>query len=150
MLQDIPLIVDNKFIRLCCKCKTIQLHGKNKRHKDGVANTCKKCRREDQQKYHATGNGKQISKIRRDKLKEDAFNAYGGCICVGCHETEMVVLSIDHIEGGGSIHRKKIKNLNFYTWLKMNNYPEGYRVLCMNCQWRARFGVLILKGNTNG
>ena len=23
----------------------------------------------------------------------------------------------------------------FYAWLKRNNYPSGFQILCMNCQW---------------
>jgi len=24
---------------------------------------------------------------------------------------------------------------NFYRWLKQNNFPEGFRVLCINCNF---------------
>jgi hypothetical protein len=45
------------------------------------------------------------------------------------------------IGGGGNKHRKSIKNRNFYLWLKQNDYPSGYRVLCMNCNFaEGKFG----------
>ena len=55
--------------------------------------------------------------------------------CECCGELEYEFLSIDHINGGGSKQLKKLKRTgtNFYRWLIMNDFPDGYRVLCMNC-----------------
>ena len=50
-------------------------------------------------------------------------------------------LSIDHLNNGGCKHRRDIgKNGGqvFYKWLIDSNYPEGYQVLCMNCQFIKR------------
>jgi hypothetical protein len=44
-------------------------------------------------------------------------------------------LTIDHINGGGSQHRKKIGHGHFYLWLYNHGYPDGYQVLCMNCNF---------------
>jgi hypothetical protein len=50
-------------------------------------------------------------------------------------------LTIDHINGGGRRHIKNIcagksKNGNvLYRWLKTHNFPPGFQVLCINCQW---------------
>jgi hypothetical protein len=41
-------------------------------------------------------------------------------------------LTMDHINGGGNQHRKKIKE-SIYRWLYHNNFPSGFRVLCANC-----------------
>lgn len=53
-------------------------------------------------------------------------------------------LSIDHIEGGGNKHLKAIGTQAIYPWLIKNNFPEGYQVLCMCCQFikRAKNGEL--------
>lgn len=70
------------------------------------------------------------------KLKEETFNAYGGRVCKCCGETEPKFLSIDHIDGGGNIHRKSLGNTggkDFYSWLRQNGYPKGFQVLCFNC-----------------
>lgn len=45
-------------------------------------------------------------------------------------------LSMDHINGGGSQHVKVVGNL--YRWLITHNFPEGFQVLCMNCQFVKR------------
>lgn len=81
------------------------------------------------QKYRAT-----IENTRR-KLKIDAINAYGGkCDCCGIDNYEF--MAIDHIYGNGNKHRKDNKiggGQQFYRWLKKQNYPSGFRVLCHNC-----------------
>jgi len=69
------------------------------------------------------------------KLRIDALNHYseGAMKCAKCGFDDIRALSIDHMNGGGNEHRKKCGN--FYTWLRNNNYPEGFQVLCMNCQF---------------
>ncbi len=45
----------------------------------------------------------------------------------------MEFLAIDHIDGGGTKHRKKIRTGMFHWWLKKNGWPDGFRVACHNC-----------------
>lgn len=77
------------------------------------------------------------AKARGIKIKIDAMNAYGGCKCncPPCGETILSGLNIDHINGGGTQHRKKVGNggYSMYRWLKNNNYPPGFQVLCATC-----------------
>ena len=64
------------------------------------------------------------------------------CACVRCGESRPACLSIDHVNGGGTSHRREFKlrsSDKFYRWLIVNNYPEGYQTLCMNCQFVKRF-----------
>lgn len=73
------------------------------------------------------------AKVDRDKLKRQVIEQYGGC-CTCCHINDLEYLSIDHIRNDGAEHRKIIGNGSvIYRWLKNNNYPSGFRVLCMNC-----------------
>lgn len=74
------------------------------------------------------------------RLKQEVFNAYGGCKCACCGETTLMFLTIDHINNDGKKHRLEITNGKYparssslYYWLRNNNYPEGYQVLCFNC-----------------
>jgi len=75
------------------------------------------------------------------RVKDEVFNHYGGYICACCGITHKVFLTIDHIHGGGSKHRKETGGggkFN-YRWIRKNNYPEGFQVLCWNCNCgRAR------------
>lgn len=63
------------------------------------------------------------------------FRHYGTeCACCGVSNWEF--LTIDHVNGGGNKHRREIgvhSGDAFYVWLIKNNYPEGFRTLCMNC-----------------
>jgi len=75
----------------------------------------------------------------RSKLKPQVINHYSNGLnkCSCCGEKHIEFLSIDHIDGGGNIHRKSIhkSGVDFYRWLIQNKYPNGYQVLCMNCQF---------------
>ena len=73
------------------------------------------------------------------KKRDAVFEAYGGAICACCGEDHIEFLTVDHINGGGNKHRGSISQ-NFYNWLIDNNFPEGFRVLCMNCNFARRFG----------
>ncbi|GAH04054.1 unnamed protein product [marine sediment metagenome] len=69
--------------------------------------------------------------------KVDAMLHYGngGIVCNHCGNTNIDVLCIDHINGCGSMHRHSSNRagLGLYRWLKKNNYPEGFQILCWNC-----------------
>jgi hypothetical protein len=69
---------------------------------------------------------------RRNRL---AAIEYYGSKCACCGESHTEFLAIDHINGGGNVHRRNLGALgsHLFTWLKKNNYPEGFRVLCHNC-----------------
>lgn len=78
------------------------------------------------------------NKLWRQKLRMEILTHYGGnppkCTC--CGELFNEFLTMDHINGKGIKYGKSQKlrtNTEFYLWLKKNNYPEGYRVLCYNC-----------------
>lgn len=72
-----------------------------------------------------------------DKQRTIAIEKYGGkCVC--CGEKEPKFLSFDHINGGGSQHRKVIGG-KIIRWLKKNGYPEGFQILCHNCNLARGF-----------
>jgi len=52
--------------------------------------------------------------------------------CQCCGESNIDKLCVDHINGGGNDHRNEI-NSNIIDWLVKSNFPEGFRVLCENC-----------------
>lgn len=83
----------------------------------------------------------------KNKLKSEVFSVYscGDPKCKNCDESEIGVLTIDHVAGNGADHRNELFGSNvsgcgykMYQWLKRNNYPEGFQVLCFNCQYRKR------------
>jgi hypothetical protein len=62
----------------------------------------------------------------------EALWHYGRGKCAKCGDTTDEFLQIDHINGGGTEHRKQIGS-GIYRWLRKNQWPEGFRVLCANC-----------------
>jgi len=123
---------------------------------------CLKCMRGVRKKYYASNpkreqkrakdwmdahpaRAKEINhttyRNRRAKIRTAVLNHYSGnnprCACLGCSVTEEIFLVIDHINGGGTKHRKELKksSISFWEWLIDNNYPKGYRVLCHNCNF---------------
>lgn len=93
---------------------------------------------EDQKRWYRSG-GKQIKQKVQRELRVGVLTHYGKgrCACVGCGESRLACLTIDHIHGWGNQHRKKSKRYgySFYAWLRRNNYPKDYQTLCMNCQF---------------
>lgn len=59
--------------------------------------------------------------------------------CTCCGETEIKFLAIDHIDGGGTIHRKATKSKYMMHWLKTQGYPDGFQTLCHNCNMAKGF-----------
>jgi len=106
-------------------------HNKDITGRDGQGK-CKECRR--------LPNRKQQTRQYTQSLRLDALQAYSNvfpsCVCCGIKVLEF--LGIDHIAGGGNQHRKSISG-NFYAWLKKNNYPKGFQVLCYNCNLSLGF-----------
>ena len=78
--------------------------------------------------------GCDARKIR--KLRMIVLNAYGGA-CVGCGEDFPFCLAIDHMAADGATHRRQIGRSGgtLYRWLRSSNYPDGFRVLCHNCNY---------------
>lgn len=75
--------------------------------------------------------------------KHSCLVAYGGRhpVCACCNESDLDVLSIDHLDGGGRQHRKETGDgSNFYQWLIRSRFPDGYRVLCLNCNFTLGLG----------
>lgn len=74
---------------------------------------------------------------KHQRMIKDALLAYyGDSSCARCGIDNPVLLCIDHINGGGRKERTANKTLGgsqFYQWLWNNGMPEGYQVLCWNC-----------------
>ncbi len=97
--------------------------------------------------YHrekSRAGGRKREKRFAARLKEECFQHYGKkCSC--CEEIIIQFLTLDHEHGNGNNHRKKlfkhnVGGVHMYRWLKKNNFPKGYTILCMNCNWAKRYG----------
>jgi hypothetical protein len=83
-------------------------------------------------------------KARNDthrKLKLEAFNHYsnGDIKCARCGIDDIDVLCLDHINGLGThLRRIGLQSISIYWWVKRYNYPDGFQVLCANCNLKKR------------
>lgn len=95
---------------------------------------CQRCI--DKSQVYRDRNREHVRKLAREhyyRCKQQAFEAYGGAKCNCCDEDEETFLTFDHIDGGGAEHRKRRTDL--VRWLQEHNFPPGFQVLCMNCNW---------------
>jgi hypothetical protein len=72
------------------------------------------------------------SKRQREDAKRQVFEYYGSA-CACCGESEILFLTVEHMDGGGRKHRKTMKTQTIYVWLMNNGFPEGFEILCYNC-----------------
>ena len=101
------------------------------------------------QNYHLRN--KDRTKVRRREIgimwyKKNRLCTlihYGGNppVCSCCKEYRLEFLAVDHVNGGGGKHHKELKkkNTNIYTWLRKNNFPSGFQILCHNCNMSKGF-----------
>lgn len=55
-------------------------------------------------------------------------------VCAHCGITDIDLLTIDHINNDGKQHREVVgEGSHLYNWLRRNDYPDGFQVLCFNC-----------------
>jgi hypothetical protein len=76
---------------------------------------------------------KDNNNIKHRMLRQRALDLYGA-MCACCGETNINVLTFDHINGGGTQARKALGNYSKYYEDIIANYPSSkFRILCWNC-----------------
>jgi hypothetical protein len=96
-----------------------------------------------QKEYHAKHRKQRNDAGKRNhhKIRQMVFDHYGQkCAWPGCDVTDPDMLQIDHVNGDGCRHRKEIGDGggNISRYLVKNNFPEGFRILCANHNWKHR------------
>lgn len=144
-------------MKSCPKCGDPRAEFYKDRHRsDGLGFYCKKCSKkrnaaayQKHKKTRAAANKKYVEENRsrinakntewRRNLRLKVLHQYsnGTMACACCGEPNTEFLCIDHVNGGGGSHRKQIGPGGYaiYIWLRKNGYPEGFRVLCFNCNY---------------
>lgn len=127
--------------RFCSRCRSRQ-NSNNKRTRavkvaKGECEVCPATRTKHRKfcDYHAEMHS-GYHRNRRQRIKEDALEAYGGAICVCCGESGLWFLTLDHVNNDGHLQRKDAGMLyTSYTALHVKGYPQTppLQVLCYNC-----------------
>ena len=98
-------------------------------------------RRENDPKYAEKQRQKNKDSTRRLKIEVMTHYGRGDPKCECCGENMIEFLTIDHPNNDGGKERARLGKAGekFYRHLKVNGYPEGYRVLCLNCNLAIGF-----------
>lgn len=101
--------------------------------------------RESNRKSYYKHKEKRLAKTKecQQRLKREVFCHYsdGEPKCACCGEKIIEFLALDHIGGGGAKSRAKNgSSYTYYFYLKKNGFPEGYRILCHNCNQATAWG----------
>jgi hypothetical protein len=116
--------------RAYCRANGRKWYAKNKERRAKVGH-----------EYYERNKAKRnaVTAQRRREYRRKALSMYGG-VCQCCGEGRYEFLSFDHINGGGSAHRKTFTTVNFIHWL-LKEKREGIQVLCHNCnQAKGAYG----------
>lgn len=126
--------------RICSKCEILK-QPKDFNRRDKV---CRSCRAVVQiTRYASNPKYKDMARERARRIKNRVIHLLGGC-CACCGETLRAFLTLDHVGGGGNIHRKQWEgrgsNLCVYEdVLRMGCPKDKFRVLCWNCNAATAF-----------
>jgi hypothetical protein len=96
-----------------------------------------------QNDYHANHREKrnEAQRRRHRHLRELVLTHYGSkCSWPGCDVTDLDMLQIDHVSGNGCKQRKELGSggRGVMLYIVNNNFPEGFRILCANHNWKHR------------
>lgn len=97
--------------------------------------TCVYCHR-DRSAARQKRNGYPIMARQIEKLADEVRKHYGDK-CERCGDSDPDTLTVDHIDQKGAEHKsssgKRYSGTGLHRWLRKNNYPPGFRVLCIRC-----------------
>jgi len=147
-------------MKICSRCKKEKDYSefhKSKSEKDGLSYRCKECQREVDRKYRTRRNAYakiyyhehkgdflRRQTVSRQRMKKEILEHYSNGVarCAHCRGEDLVVLCLDHVNDDGAYHRRTLGihgGYETYRRLKRDGFPEGYQVLCYNCNMRKHF-----------
>jgi hypothetical protein len=136
--QAVAVVATRYFGKVCVKHPELEGERHNNR-----GHGCVGCCRDK-----ATNNRKnnpERERIRRaalhtaTKLKIFTYYSKGVPVCECCGEKILMLLTLDHIDGGGAKHKREISkgmlhsSSYLYRWVVQNNFPPLFQVLCFSC-----------------
>lgn len=120
-------------------------------NKDVIKEIQRRWRRLNRAKYLAIN--KRTSDRLREEYKTSAINIYsnGDACCSWCRQADIDVLCLDHINNDGAKCPMREKaGSGLYRWLRKYDYPDGFQVLCANCNMKKETEFRRLGGRICG
>jgi hypothetical protein len=97
-----------------------------KRHPEKAKARNKKYRELNRDRYNLA------RRTKLSQVKDEVYKRYGSkCKC--CGESNLLFLTLDHINNDGGSHRKKIGINSLHLWAIKNDCPNTLQLLCFNC-----------------
>lgn len=126
-----------KVCKICAESKPLTSFSKRG---ESYRSDCLKCSAASSLEWYWNNKEEAIKrrKIRDKDRKIKVFSHYseGVISCACCNESTLEFMSLDHVNNDGYIHRKEVGNgQKLYRWIINNNYPKGFQILCMNCNF---------------
>lgn len=128
---------------VCNSCRNERPVASYARRKDrSVTRVCKDCiNAQTKGRYHKRLISKRAwAKENSRKVREAAISHYG-TVCACCGESDIGFLTIDHINDDDAEHRRLNGRMPIQHILKRDNYPEGFQILCYNCNLGRQFNT---------
>ena len=136
-------------------------HPNMKKHQRELYKKSRTSRRATARKYYQENKEKyQEINIRiyyklRNIILEGYSRSIPKCVCCGVKGNEF--LAIDHINGRKKMdtepelkkigYSSKLESKKLYIWLRNNDFPKGFQVLCHNCNFaKGQLGKCPHKG----
>lgn len=138
--ESFPPLQEGKTCTKCRQALPVTKFYPSRTKPCGVASWCITCSRAahkaaKEKRNASTRISAETLSHRKMRVRVLTFYAKGTLQCACCGVTHIEFLSIDHINGGGRTHREELrkKSRSIYRALIMANFPDGFRVLCHNC-----------------
>lgn len=138
--SKLPLL--QRLYKTCSSCKKDLPRNSDFFTYEGVKihTACRDCKRDYERgrnrKHSTPERRRHVSLSNRMKVIDHYSN--GSMVCECCSENEFEMLNVDHIEGRKKWgHDHNFSSYQLIQWLIRNDFPEGFRILCYNCNVSA-------------
>ena len=136
--------IGSKRCTACGEVKTVSAFSRVKNSRAGSDKTypaayCRSCVAKKRKAWRQR-EGERYLKYARDRRRKSRIAVLrhygeGSLACACCGEATYEFLALDHIAGNGAEHRRQHPMIGHQLaqWLKTHGFPDGFRVLCHNC-----------------
>lgn len=123
--------------RCCLKILNINVFNRDKYCYGGRRYICHRCgkieRREYFKLYRKRHNETAIIRYKGYRKRALIAVGKGKLVCICCKESNVVFLTLDHIDQDGGGKKRELLGYKFYRSIWLGKYPKRLQILCYNC-----------------